>query len=271
MPRVDYDQIAHLYDEPSRDHGVDPHLVAYLAARPALEVGQARLLDVSCGTGKQLSANRARFPHAFAAGLDRYAGMLRLAHRRGPDLAWVQGDGAALPFRGESFDFATNQFAYAHVTDKSSLARELYRVLRPGGRFVLTNIDPWSMQGWHLYRFFPEARDLDFADFLPGEQLLAFLQEAGFRPVQAVRDHRRTREDVRAFLEFARERHRTSHFLALADEAYRAGMERIQGAIAAAGEGPLLVDSEFCRLTITADKPPAVGAGGPREGGAAGG
>ncbi|HEX2184138.1 MAG TPA: class I SAM-dependent methyltransferase, partial [Chloroflexota bacterium] len=132
MPRVDYDQIAHLYDEPSRDHGVDPHLVAYLAARPALGVGQARLLDVSCGTGKQLSANRAGFPRTFAVGLDRYAGMRRLARRRGPHLAWVQGDGAALPFRGDSFDFATNQFAYAHLPDKASLVRELYRVLRPG-------------------------------------------------------------------------------------------------------------------------------------------
>lgn len=36
MHRVNYDQIAHLYDEPVRDHDVDPTLLAFLAERPDL-------------------------------------------------------------------------------------------------------------------------------------------------------------------------------------------------------------------------------------------
>ena len=56
--RVDYDAIAPLYDsQPHREKSPDPALATFLAERSPL--GTALLLDIACGTGNQLVANRA--------------------------------------------------------------------------------------------------------------------------------------------------------------------------------------------------------------------
>ena len=119
MRRVDYDRIAHLYDEPLRAHALDPNLVQFLNERPDLAPEQTRILDIGCGTGTQLAANRARFPGMFAVGLDLFGGMLRIARRRAPSVAWVRGDGARMPFKPDGFDYVTNQFSYHHIPDKA--------------------------------------------------------------------------------------------------------------------------------------------------------
>lgn len=49
--RVNYDLIAHLYDEPGRDYDTDPNLVKFLKKKADLRI---RILDMGCGTGKQL-------------------------------------------------------------------------------------------------------------------------------------------------------------------------------------------------------------------------
>lgn len=69
--RVNYDAIADLYDGPIRDHTVDENLARFLAARPSLS--PVRILDMGCGTGKQLAANRPHFPGAHFA--DRFPGV----------------------------------------------------------------------------------------------------------------------------------------------------------------------------------------------------
>ncbi len=144
MRRVDYDEIARAYDEPSRDHDVDLGLTAFLDEIPSLDASQVSVLDVGCGTGKQLLANRLAMPDATLVGADLSLGMLRVARERCPDAAWVQGDGAALPFRSGAFHYVSNQFSYPHMRHQERFIAEVLRVLRPGGRFVMTNIDPWS-------------------------------------------------------------------------------------------------------------------------------
>src|SRR5262245_56565513 len=139
--RVHYVAIAHLYDrQPYREKTVDPDLLTFVAQRPP--VAALSMLDVGCGTGNQVVANRAVVPHARLVGVDRSLGMLRQAQPKAPDLPWVQADSAALPFRAQSFDFITCQYAFHHMQDKAGMLREVFRVLRPGGRFVLSNICP---------------------------------------------------------------------------------------------------------------------------------
>jgi ubiquinone/menaquinone biosynthesis C-methylase UbiE len=171
MQRVDYDHIAHLYDEPLRDHPVDPQLVDFLQERALGPMDTTRILDLGCGTGKQLTANHAAFPQISTVGLDLSHGMLRIARARCPNVRWVHGDASRIPFRSQSFDYITNQFSYHHIHDQPGFVCEVFRVLKPGGRFVMVNIDPWSMDRWVIYRYFPQARSLDHQDFLTGECL----------------------------------------------------------------------------------------------------
>ena len=78
ISRVDYDAIAHLYDgQPYRGKTVDPELVTFMTQRASSD--NLSLLDIACGTGSQLVANRSIVPDARMVGLDRSLGMLRQA------------------------------------------------------------------------------------------------------------------------------------------------------------------------------------------------
>jgi SAM-dependent methyltransferase len=248
--RVDYDAIAHLYDEPLRDHVVDAQLMEFLRARS--ESTPARILDVGCGTGKQLTADHHHLPALRLVGVDRFAGMLRIAKRRGPGVDWLQADGAELPLKAQSVDYATCQYAYPHIGRPERVITEVFRVLRSGGRFVMTNIDPWAMPGWLLYRFFPEAYDLDRRDFVEVDRFVALMQAAGFTEICVTRQDKSVDQTLPDFLAYASERHRTSHLLAMADNAYAAGVRRLQEAVAA--DDGRAQRSEFALVTIAGEK-----------------
>jgi len=249
--RIDYDAIAHLYDEPRRDHPPDSRLESFVAERRTTAL---RVLDVGCGTGKQLAANRARFSGIVPVGVDRSAGMLRIARARDPSVAWIRGDAQALPLSSSAFDYVTNQFSYPHIADKTRFVNEVFRILRPGGRFVLTNIDPWAMAGWILYRYFPDGRALDERDFLPRDSLVRLLSTAGFTGVTVTATDRSTDEDLATYLPYVSQRHTASQLLAISDAAYDAGLRRVRDELTSAG-GHAVVRSQFVIITVTGDKP----------------
>src|SRR5690349_6188727 len=83
------------------------------------------VLDVGCGNGAYLR----RIPGAI--GMDLSLGMLDTARPTGAPL--VNGDAQALPFAGASFDTVIAPHMLYHVPDRRLAARELRRVLRPGG------------------------------------------------------------------------------------------------------------------------------------------
>src|SRR5208282_4016884 len=98
--RVDYDTIAHLFHSgPYRTKTLDPELLAFIGQR--ISGDPASILDVGCGTGNQLIADRPVVPSAQPVGLDRSLGMLEQALPKAPDIAWMQAEASALPFQTE--------------------------------------------------------------------------------------------------------------------------------------------------------------------------
>jgi SAM-dependent methyltransferase len=254
MHRVDYDQVAHLYDEPVRDHKLDSNLASLVNARSTADEADLAILDVACGTGKQLMANRARFTRMAMVGLDRSAAMLGIVRRRCPEVTWVHGEGTQLPFPHSSFDYVSNQFAYPHIRDKETRLGEFLRGLKPAGRFVMTNIDPWRMPIWSLYRYFPEAGAIDERDFLKVNQFVALMGTVGFRHVDATHTEIPLSESLNEFLEFASSRHRCSQLMAISDQAYSAGLSRVEDAIRTAAEPEAPVESLVVLVTVSGDK-----------------
>ncbi len=116
------------------------------------------LLDVGCGTGVLLAAVQA-IPGIHAVGADLSPEMLGVAHARvapsrlTPSLVGagaratiilVAADAAALPFGGAAFDAVVSNSALHFTLDPYATLAEWRRVLRPGGRLVVTD---WCTDG----------------------------------------------------------------------------------------------------------------------------
>lgn len=255
-PGPDYNRLAPAYDSPDNDRPVDGHLAKHLqslagGSRPAT------VLDLGCGTGKHLAAIHAAFPQAQLTGLDTAAGMLAVARQRLPDATWVHADATQrLPFDDASFDAVTCQYVDQHLPDRATLIAEVRRVLRPGGRFALVNMDPWHMMRWHVYQLFQDALLLDTAAYTPGEQWALMLRQAGFTDVDLSRDVEEGSLTVADLATFVEARDRCLTLISLSDEDYEAGRTRIQGALAQ-GMAERFVATEVCVVSIAGSAPQA--------------
>ncbi len=133
-----FDDIAPTYERVNtlasagRDRGWRRETVRLAEVKPA-----DRVLDIACGTGDLAEA----FAHAGArrvVGLDFASEMLLRSLGRAPGQAgWIQGDGLRLPFADESFDITSCAFGVRNFQNLEAGLREMYRVLRPGGRAVI--------------------------------------------------------------------------------------------------------------------------------------
>jgi SAM-dependent methyltransferase len=113
------------------------------------------VLDAGCGGGG--TAVSLAEESAFAVGLDLDARFVdsgtRLARERGvANAAFVQGDGARLPFRGSAFDAVFSHSVIEHVSSAPAYLAECHRVLRPGGVLYLSTAPYLSLAGAHLPR-----------------------------------------------------------------------------------------------------------------------
>ena len=90
-----------------------------------------RLLDVACGTGAV--AREARRQGATTTGVDVNEGMLAVARRADPEVAWREAAAEDLPFPDGSFDRVTCAFGLMYLADREAALGEVARVLAPGG------------------------------------------------------------------------------------------------------------------------------------------
>lgn len=252
--RVNYNLIAHLYDEPGRDYEADQNLVDFLTEKNDWPLSRFQILDMGCGTGKQLAANHDNFTDLETVGLDLFHGMLLQAAKRCSTIIWVQGDSANPPFTDESFDYITNQFSYHHVQDKNRMLEATFRILKPGGRFVITNLDPWSMLDWIVYIYFPTSRQRDQSEFLPVSQLTSLMQKMGFCNIRVNYKHSCSEENLNDFLSYASQRHRTSQLMSIPDSDYLDGIAKLKECVATPGIDSH-VSSEICLVWVMGDKP----------------
>lgn len=139
--RVEYDALAKSYERRWRRY-LDissAHTLAVLEPRD-----HERILDAGCGTGLLLRRIAARAPGAQLVGIDLSLAMLRQADRTVSDL--VLGDVGSLPFDDGSMDAVVLASVLQYLPDPDAALSEAARVLRPGGRVVITLWDSESLR-----------------------------------------------------------------------------------------------------------------------------
>jgi demethylmenaquinone methyltransferase/2-methoxy-6-polyprenyl-1,4-benzoquinol methylase len=152
-----FDQVAAGYDARNRLFSVDRdrawrHRAAQLAG---LKPDQTAL-DLCTGTGR-LAHELLAFvrPGGRVIGVDFSEGMLALARRREPEVEFRLGDVTRLLDADASVDAVTIGFGLRNLVDRQAALREMYRVLRPGGRLVILEFaPPPSGPLMRVYRFY---------------------------------------------------------------------------------------------------------------------
>jgi SAM-dependent methyltransferase len=114
-------------------------LAAMLPADPGGDV-----VEIACGTGLVTRELRKRLaPSRRLVASDLSKAMLDYARSQagGAGIEWREADAVQLPFRDAEFAAAVSGFGMMFVPDKANAMREIRRVLRPGGRFILSTWD----------------------------------------------------------------------------------------------------------------------------------
>lgn len=156
-----FDRVAPYYDAVNSilSLGLDRRWRRQTAASLNLSPG-ARVLDVATGTGALAAEiHRAGGGNVSVTGCDVNERMLAVARKRttkgSASIDIVRCDATELPFEKQSFDAITIAFAIDDMPDRERCAREMWRVLRPGGQLALLELgQPDSPLLGALYRVY---------------------------------------------------------------------------------------------------------------------
>ncbi len=167
-----------------------PPITRHIAGKSSL-----RVLDVGCGTGRTLHQISRALPSLRLHGADLSPAYIRRARKRLADVDEVTlavENAEALPWADATFDVATSVYMFHELprNARRNVARELARVVKPGGLVVLEDSAQLAESGEleSVLREFPaEFHEPFYADYLE-DDLAALLGEAGFVDI-AVEPH----------------------------------------------------------------------------------
>ena len=111
------------------------HLITSLLETYYARDGRSCILDIGCGTGAMLDDLK---PFGAVIGADFSPEALQFCVTRGAPADLARADVRRLPFADASFDVVTAMDIIEHIDDDKAASSEIFRVLKPGGRLLVT-------------------------------------------------------------------------------------------------------------------------------------
>lgn len=147
----------------------------------------AEVLDLGCGIGGPARTLMTEFDCRVTGVdlIDEYIQAARILNTRsGLDggITFEQSNAMDLPFQDNSFDAVFAQHVTMNIEDKTRLAQEVRRVLRPGGQFILYEICAGQVSP--AYFPVPWAGDAGISYLVDSETLRISFEKAGFETVE---------------------------------------------------------------------------------------
>jgi ubiquinone/menaquinone biosynthesis C-methylase UbiE len=152
-----------------------------------------KCLDLGCGRGTDVMRMAERVGEAgHAYGIDITDSMLDKARRTAEKLGvknvtFLKADLAQLPLGESEVDWITSNCVLNHAEDKAAVWREIARVLKPGGHFVVSDIyaiEPVP----EIYRTDPDAVAECWAGAILKSEYLEAIRNAGLTNVQIIEE-----------------------------------------------------------------------------------
>jgi len=159
------------------------HSTIYKRVYPVLDLRpQDDLLEVGCGSGHFLLKYASHVKSI--AGLDLSDVMIKIANRknrkriREGTAEFIQGDASELPWDDNRFSAVTSMGSFIGFPDQLESLKEMYRVLRPGGRAVVS-IEYNAEDGVDRSKMIEEWG----IQLLSEKDIRSMMEEAGFKDI----------------------------------------------------------------------------------------
>lgn len=147
------------------------------------------ILDIGCGSGGLLILMKTLHPGSKIVGTDPDKKILKVAKQKivdkNLDVELVQAWGEKLPFNDASFDVVISSLTFHHLPldAKKQALKEIYRVLKTNGRFLLADIGKPDSLFWKIKFLFDPERLLSTGEYMKDNlqgKLPTLVKEAGF-------------------------------------------------------------------------------------------
>jgi len=197
------------------------------------------VLDLGSGVGRFTPA----LAEAFGGpvyGVEPSARMREAAEANAahPAVTYLGGRAEAIPLPDQSCDLVLMYLSFHHVRDRAAAAREIVRVLRPGGRLLLRSVFSDRLHithahGWH--RFFTRAQEIERQMFPSLQEATDVFAAVGLKPIAFETIERAFAPSLAASAEMLRHR-AISTFEHMTEEEIADGFRRLDAAVVAETE-----------------------------------